>query len=139
MITTALLVLAVFFAAVLIDIFYVLWFRFSARNWEHRAALMSMLCNGAGLLGAWMIISSNGSEWFAIPDLLGLYLGTILGLRFGRWLEKRWENELSEKEQKLKKLQADMVELRRELKELRVQGKQAVPLPKRLPKRGKPV
>lgn len=51
---------------------------------------MSVLCGAAGLLGAWMIISEGGSEWFAIPDLIGLYFGTIIGLRFSKHLEKRW-------------------------------------------------
>lgn len=80
----------VFVAAMLIDVFYALWFRFSNKGWEHKAAAMSVLCGAAGLFGSWMIISEGGSEWFIVPDLAGLYLGTIVGLRFSKWLEERW-------------------------------------------------
>lgn len=82
-------VVIVFIAAALIDIFYALWFRFSALNWEHHAATMSTLCGAAGLLGAWMVIAEN--KWYAVPDLIGLYVGTIIGLRFSKWIEKRWK------------------------------------------------
>lgn len=111
MISVVLHVIIVFIAAMLIDVFYVLWFKFSANSWEHRAASMSTLCGGAGLLGAWMVIAEN--KWYAIPDLAGLYLGTIVGLRFGNWVEKRWEDKAAPKPltpeeiEKLRKLICD--------------------------------
>ena len=77
----------VFFAALLIDVFYVLWFRFSSLGYAHRAAAMSSIVGGLALFGTYIIVAH--SIWMAIPDVAGLYCGTLVGLRIG----KRWEKD----------------------------------------------
>ena len=119
----AIRILAVFVAAALIDVFYALWFRFSNNGWEHKAAAMSVMCGAAGLFGGWMIISSEGSIWYSVPDLSGLYAGTIIGLRFSKWVAKRWEKEPGEEEAELKELRTDLTKLQQEVHQLKVHQK----------------
>ena len=74
----------VFVCAMIIDVAMVLWVHFSEKEWEHRAALMSITINAAALTAILFIVKA--SFGYIIVDMIGLYLGTIAGIR----IKKKW-------------------------------------------------
>lgn len=70
--------LTLFFGAALIDVCYVRWFRAVTDKKQFLAVAYSMLIGGCGLMGVTGVVSNY---WLAIPWILGLGAGTLIGMR----------------------------------------------------------
>jgi hypothetical protein len=73
-----------FITSFLIDFLYVMWFYYTKGDSAHKAALCTVGIGVAGLVGTYVVIKY--SEWYLIPDLLGLYIGTFFGIRLKKRL-----------------------------------------------------
>lgn len=74
--------LIVFSLAVLIDVLYVLWFVAVNERSVIRASLSSIAIGACGFIS---ISSAIKNSWMAIPYLLGLGVGTAVGM----WLKAK--------------------------------------------------
>jgi hypothetical protein len=89
-VSIVLISVAAFAASVTIDFLYVAWFHYSKQDSAHKAALCTVGIGLAGIAGTYVVIEY--SEWYLIPDLLGLYVGTFLGIKAKKIFEKKDEN-----------------------------------------------
>lgn len=69
--------LFVFLCAVCVDLFYTRWVLNVGEGKKLRAALASMGIGAASLAGLTSVVAD---KWMAIPYLLGLGAGTVLGM-----------------------------------------------------------
>lgn len=82
----------VFVAAMAIDTAYILWFKFSSCGKSHKAAIMSVAVSGLAILGTLLVVDNR---WMLIPDLVGLYFGTIVGMKISKKLDKPQKTEVA--------------------------------------------
>lgn len=71
--------LGVLVAALLYDLAYTRWMIAAGARRARTAALWSVLTYAIGLIGVASVL--RGSLWLAIPEAIGLYLGTWIGIR----------------------------------------------------------
>ena len=67
----------VFVFALLIDVLYVFWFMAITEKKRWWAALMSVMLGGCALFSVGSVIRNT---WMAIPYLVGLGIGTVIGM-----------------------------------------------------------
>ena len=77
----ALAMIAVFAVAVAYDYLFAMYVRYAAAKDAPRAALASGATYAVGLVG--MLAVTQASVWFALPEIVGLALGTYLGILRG--------------------------------------------------------
>ena len=75
-----------FVTSALIDALHVLWVHFAERNQWHKAAITSMVNGSIG--GLSILLFVNVSWWLVIPDILGLGLGSYIGI----YIKRRYFN-----------------------------------------------
>ncbi len=77
--TTVAAISATFCSAFLIDIFYIKYMKHAALKNKHKAAFYSVTVGMMGTIGGIMVI--DGSYWYSIPEAVGLYTGTLVGMK----------------------------------------------------------
>ena len=77
--------LLVFLFGLSIDIFYSLYIVAVAKGREWHAAVCSVMIYIPGLIGLFGILDN---PWLSLPYGLGLFFGTVVGIRMGRWLTR---------------------------------------------------
>lgn len=75
----------VFLFGFVIDISYVVWVRSVAKGRKILAGLSSLLITAPALFGYYSVFHNL---WLSIPYLLGLFIGTVIGLFIHEKLEK---------------------------------------------------
>lgn len=76
------LAVLVFFAAAALDVAEAFYVRSIGQQNPHRAAVFSVAMYAIGCVGFFAVL--DVSYWLMIPECAGLYLGSVLAVRFQR-------------------------------------------------------
>lgn len=83
-------IVQVFLFAFCIDIAYVFWLESVRKQRYLRAGLASVLISAPALFGFYLTFQNL---WLCIPYFIGLFWGTVFGMKLTKWLEERHEAE----------------------------------------------